>query len=800
MNNILADQLEIWGFEKDLIVFSDGSLGFGLELVPVDVTCWSDEAINQIAQKSANFLNGLPSLIDIQFIQDIKRGNATVIDGHETLGQEATNSAAQILCHKRAEKLREEDNSGLLPSHTLKVFIRRPPIQALINKPKFFSQSKKFNEISEERFERELIQTERLKESMTQELSQLDLSVTTIGANELAKLIYEQWNPARPIALDDYDPDDLRSSLLFTDLAIQEKGFSLGDMHHRVISLKILPDQTFASMGSLFRQLPFDSRVFLNIQIPDQAKEIQSLQTQRRIAYSMVSGKRTGVSDLESQAKFQDLETLLEQMVAQGEKVFHVSLNVLLRSQDKNDLENQVAQTLMTLRGLGGAEGMEESLAAFDIFSQISIPNARCKERSKRIKTSNLCDLFPLYGPWRGHAKPSILLRHRMGSLLSLDPFDAGLVNANQLISGGSGSGKSYLTNALLLQMLKENPQVFFIDIGGSYKKLCENLSGQYIALDLSKDVSINPFDLLPGETTPSSEKTKFLVGLLELITKEDGVERLPKLERAEIEEAIGQVYQTSKLPKLSDLRNILLNHINPDIKRYGKILAPWCGETPFGKFLDRPTNVELHNPIVAFDLQLDSYPELQSACLYIITDLVWREVQKDRSRKKFIIFDECWRLLKSDSGVAFIELVFRTCRKFFCSATAISQSLSDFSDSKIAGALLPNCSLKWLLMQNQNDNDKLKEVLGLNDNEIGLVQSLRQEKGYYSEAFLLAGPVNRSVTVISTLPEELWIATTDPRDLSAIEDYQKKYPEKSKMEVISDLAEIYPAGIAKAS
>ena len=57
-------------------------------------------------------------------------------------------------------------------------------------------------------------------------------------------------------------------------------------------------------------------------------------------------------------------------------------------------------------------------------------------------------------------------------------------------------------------------------------------------------------------------------------------------------------------------------------------------GETPFGKFLDRPTTIELQNDIVAVDLKgLESYPDLQGVCLYIITDLVWREVQRDRSR-----------------------------------------------------------------------------------------------------------------------------------------------------------------------
>lgn len=141
----------------------------------------------------------------------------------------------------------------------------------------------------------------------------------------------------------------------------------------------------------------------------------------------------------------------------------------------------------------------------------------------------------------------------------------------------------------------------------------------------------------------------------------------------------------------------------------------------------------------------------------------------------KFIVFDDCWKLLKDDAGVTFIEEVFRTVRKYYCSATAISQDLLDFLNSKISSALLPNCSIKWILMQNQSDFTKMREALGLNDNEVALIQSLHQQKGEFSEAFLLAGSERRTVATIEPTPLELWIATTDPRDLSMIDRVCKK-------------------------
>jgi len=62
------------------------------------------------------------------------------------------------------------------------------------------------------------------------------------------------------------------------------------------------------------------------------------------------------------------------------------------------------------------------------------------------------------------------------------------------------------------MQMLKEDPKVFFVDIGGSYKKLCENLEGQYIPLGTDLGISINPFDLV-DPSQPAPPKNKVLVG-----------------------------------------------------------------------------------------------------------------------------------------------------------------------------------------------------------------------------------------------------------------------------------------------
>ena len=496
-------------------------------------------------------------------------------------------------------------------------------------------------------------------------------------------------------------------------------------------------------------------------------------------------------------------------MLAGEEKVFAAALTIILRNENEDQLSEQVEKVLQLLRELSGAEGMVESLASGQVFMDSALPNARAKERTRRMNTSVLADFLPILGEWPGHSEPRVLLRSRSGGLVGFDPFSPTLTNFNQILSGGSGVGKSFLTNVLLAHLMKEDPKVFILDIGGSYRQMTEHLGGQYIPLGVGSQLSLNPFDLTTdgaaanaAETDAPSDvqelvdqKIKFLVSLVEIMTKEENAAGIGKLERSEIEERIKAILRAEKHPRLGHLRELLLKSDDPVIQRIGKVLGPWCGDSPYGKFLDRETNLKLNRKIVCFDLKnLESRPDLQAACLFVITDLIWREVQRDRTSAKIVVFDECWRLLESEAGSRFIGEVFRTFRKYRASAIAISQTLDDFSKSKVSSAILPNASVKWLLKQTGGNIESIKSTLLLNDREARLVESITSVKGYFSEAFLIAGD-NKHVVAIESTPLEYWLATTDPADIKALERERAENPSHGDREILIKLSEKYPRG-----
>ena len=84
--------------------------------------------------------------------------------------------------------------------------------------------------------------------------------------------------------------------------------------------------------------------------------------------------------------------------------------------------------------------------------------------------------------------------------------------------------------------------------------------------------------------------------------------------------------------------------------------------------------------------------------------------------------------------------------------------------------------------------------MLALNDAEMDLVGSLASKRGYFSEAFLMAGD-ERAVVGVESTPLEYWIATTDPRETSLIDRARKNRASGDEAKLLRDLSGRYPHG-----
>ncbi len=522
------------------------------------------------------------------------------------------------------------------------------------------------------------------------------------------------------------------------------------------------------------------------------------------MAHSMSMSHGGRATDLDSEAQLNSTEELLRELINTGQKILYTQITLLLRSGSRDDLELKTRAVLAKFRELNGAEGIVESVAAFPAWKTILPCGTTTMLRPKRIKTDNLSDFLPLYQDYRGDGvEPVCLFRNRVGGLVAYDPFDSKLPNYNCLVTGSSGAGKSFLNNLVLLQYMTQKPKVFVIDIGGSYRKLCEFLGGQYVeicpATDDAVATSLNPMLLPEGETKPSPQKLKFLLAMLENILAEGDGGKLSKFQRSLLEDALIQVYENATdIPTLSDVARVLSKSSEKDLQSFAKILFPWTGNRPYGRLLDQANGLNLKSDVIVFDLKgLSAYPDLQSVMLLIITDFILGNIESvaARGQRKQILMDECWELLKSPASSSFMEHCVRTLRKSGSGITFITQGLDEIVASPIGGAIIANCATKFILLQ-RGDLEPLRRILKLNEQEMALIGSLRQQKGSYSEAFLI---FNEDRTVIRAVPSsvEYWLATSDSTDNSMIAAEREKFADSSLRQIVTALADRYPYGFA---
>lgn len=821
----LAEELPYWDFidtpTAHAILF-DGSLVGGLKVGLIDIECFDEARVNNLTMGLRSALNSVSEGTSLQFVLGVRSDFSDVLNKHTKGKSQNIHPLVQSIAEYREKKLHQAMSDGELYRPELFIYVRVPAIEA--KSVSIFKKKEVFSEKVVEAYEETLEVLGQNIETLVSSFESLGLSCKELNREEIIKNIYGFLNPKRSIrepapVIKTFDEDDIekdvlnevdwlatqspREQLVFGDLVLGFEQFTLDGFYHRVITLKTLPEVTYAGMMANFLRLPLHYDLILSLDVPPQANEMTKLQQKRKMAHSMAATSGGKASDLESETKLSTTEELIRELLNTGQRIYAVQLSLILKApatpEGTKTLNRDVREVLARFRSLQGAEGLEESVGAWKVLKN-NLPAAPLSlERARKMKTNNLTDFLPIYGPREGDRDPVVLFRNRLNGLVSFNAFDPGLPNYNSLVTGSSGAGKSFLNNCILLQELARGLRVFIIDIGGSYKKLTESLGGQYLEINLSDQYRINPFDLPDPKEEPSNQKIKSLLACVESMVAEDEKSKLPKLDRALLEKSIMELYKSKRsegeVPTLSDLALYLSTFEEKSMKDISKMLFLWTGERPYGRLLDGKGSLRTDASICTFDLKgLSAYPDLQSVMILILTDFILTQVEGDRTYKKRIILDEAWELLKSNAAASFMEYCARTLRKSGSGITFITQGVEEIVSSPIGPAILNNTATKFIMLQ-RGDSEILKDTLKLNTQELDLIHSLGQKKGEFSEGFMIEGD-HRQVVRIYPSPFEYWLSTSDAQDNAYLE--KLKASGLNLVEAIEEAAKIYPNGVAQ--
>lgn len=346
------------------------------------------------------------------------------------------------------------------------------------------------------------------------------------------------------------------------------------------------------------------------------------------------------------------------------------------------------------------------------------------------------------------------------------------LDNHNAVIIARSGAGKSYFTKLEALRSMYAGVEIAVIDPEGEYTRLADAVGGACIALG-APGVRLNPFDLPSGSEKTMDALTRRALFLHTLTAVLLG-DSLDPASRAALDRAVFATYNAVGItedprtwgrpaPLLRDLAATLEASEDPKAREVAARLAPYVAGS-FRDLFDGPTTTRPDGHLVVFSLR-DVPEELKTVATLLTLDAIWRTVSDPRDRKRrFVIVDEAWLLLRDGEGAKFLYRLAKSARKHWAGLTVVTQDAADVLASDLGRAVVSNSATQILLRQAPQAIDQVCEAFRLSEGERAFL--LAADRG---EALLSCGSQRVALRTLAS-PVEHTICTTDPAELADLE------------------------------
>ena len=484
--------------------------------------------------------------------------------------------------------------------------------------------------------------------------------------------------------------------------------------------------------------------------------------------------KKGMVRDPMLETAHQDLEELRDNLQQAQERLFSFGLYITIYADDPaalNKAETEIRSILESKLVYAKPALFQQGQGLETVF-----PLGTDKlEVNTKLNSSPVSSLFPFVS-FDLTSNKGILygINRHNSSLVLFDRFS--LENYNSVIFAKSGSGKSYATKLEILRSLMFDTDVIVIDPEREYEYLAETVDGRYFNISLSSHHHINPFDLPPAreDEAPADVLRSNIINLIGLLRIMFG--GLTPEEDSILDRAITETYASrditpdsdfSKItpPILSDLELVLANmeggeSLAQRLQKYTQ--GTWAG------FINQPTNVDINKKLVVFSVR-DMEDELRPIAIYLIIHHVWNTVRTS-IKKRLLVVDEAWWLMKSDDGASFLFGIAKRARKYYLGIATVTQDVGDFLSSEYGKAIITNSSTQLLLKQAPATIDLLKETFNLTEEEKFLL--LESDVG---EGIFFAGLKHVAIKILASYTEDQ-IITSDPSQLLAIKKAKEDY------------------------
>lgn len=526
----------------------------------------------------------------------------------------------------------------------------------------------------------------------------------------------------------------LRDLIAPSSLEVHSSHFRLGTKYGRTLYVYGYPREIYTGWLSSIINIdevldvsmyiyPVESQVVLN--------NLRKKVTQLEASYA-INSEKGKVRDPALEAAINDAEELRDQIQIGAERFFRFGLYVTLWADSMDEL-NFVQQKIETIFG----QQMVFSKVASSQQEQglnSTIPQMSDQLQIRRnMNTGAISTSFPF---------TSADLTDNSGILYGINMHNNGLVifdryrleNANAVVFAKSGAGKSFTVKLEALRSMMTGTEIIIIDPENEYQKLAEAVGGSYIRLSLNSQTRINPFDLprvIDSDEADDALRANLVTlhGLFRLMLggaqAAAGIPSLSPSEEADLDQALIDTYarvgitsdpltHNSPPPTISDLYDTLL-HMGGNGPSLAQRLRKYTTGT-FAGIFSQQSNIDINNPMVVFNIR-DLEDELRPVAMYIVLSHIWN-ITRTVQRKRMLIVDEAWQLMKHEDSANFLFSLAKRARKYHLGLTTITQDVEDFISSKMGRAIVANSSIQLLLKQSSSAVDVLSDVFKLTEEE----------------------------------------------------------------------------------
>lgn len=507
-------------------------------------------------------------------------------------------------------------------------------------------------------------------------------------------------------------------------------------------------------------------------------KNLRKKVTQLEASMS-INSEKGRIRDPELEAAISDAEELRDQLQVGAERFFRFGLYITLWAdslEELNFVQNKVETIL-------GQQMVFSKVATSQQEQGMNSCMPQCTDQlqiRRNMNTGAISTSFPF---------TSADLTQEKGILYGVNMHNNGLVifdrftleNANMVVFAKSGAGKSFTVKLEALRSMMIGSEILIIDPENEYQKLCDAVGGSYIRLSLNSDVRINPFDLpkvIDSEDAEDALRANLVTlhGLFRLMLGGNQIgangQVVPALtanEEADLDQALIDTYARAGItsdplthqsppPTISNLYDTLLHMGGTGPELAGRLRKYTTGT--FAGIFSQQSNIDINNQMVVFNIR-DLEDELRPVAMFIVLSHIWNIVRAQQ-KKRILIVDEAWQLMKYDDSANFLFSLAKRARKYYLGLTTITQDVEDFMSTKMGRAIVANSSMQLLLKQSASAVDVLSDVFKLTEEEKKRLANFPVGQGLF-----FAGQNHVHIQIIASDTEERLI-TTNPTDKKA--------------------------------